>query len=76
MKMQFKFLSLKTLLFKFQIKNFDSISETSSQIRKSKEEIKKKLKDSIVNGARHENKELEKKASKVKITENASVAVT
>ena len=38
----------------------------------SKEETKKELKDSIINGEQHENKELEEKASKVLKTEDAT----
>ena len=37
--------------------------------------IKKELEDSIINGERHENKELEEKASKVKNTEDAAAVI-
>ena len=57
------------------MQNFDSILETSSKTRKSKEEIRKELKDSIITGERHENKELEEKASKVKNIEDAAAVI-
>ena len=49
------------------MQKFYSILETSNKTRKPKEEIKKERQGSIINGQRHENKGLDKKALKLKV---------
>ena len=41
-------------------------------MRKSKEQIKKQLSELIINGERHENKELQDKAEKIKKGDKAA----
>ena len=48
------------------MQNLESIVETSKKTQKTKQQIKKDLKDSIINGKRNENKGIEEKGSKMK----------
>ena len=49
----------------------ENIPETNINARKSKEQINKQLNESIINGERHENKELQDKAEKVEKSDKA-----
>lgn len=49
------------------MENLEVVDETIKKTEKTKKEIKKELEDSIINGERNENKDIDEKASKVEI---------
>ena len=69
------FCNIKLIRFVLLTCNFYSIPDTSSKTRKSKGEMTEDLEDSIINSDWNENKELEEKASKVKINEDAAAVI-
>ena len=57
------------------MQNFGSIPEPSAKTRKPKEDIKKEIEDPVINSERHENKELEEKARKIKNSEDMAAVI-
>ena len=55
-----------------QFHKLENIPETNINARKSEEQIKKQLNESIINGERHKNKKLRDKAGKVEKSDEAA----
>ena len=58
------------------MKNFEvDIEAMKKKPRKSKKEIKEELEESIINGEKHENKEIEEKARMFEKSEDAAEVI-
>ena len=55
------------------MQNFESASDNSNKLRKTKQKIKKELDDLIINGERHENRK--KNPAKLKKSENVAAVI-
>lgn len=49
----------------FILKPFDRVPHTSKKTQKSKQEVKKRLEESLINDVNHENKDIKEKGGKV-----------
>ena len=49
----------------FILKPFDRVPHTSKKTQKSKQEVKKRLDESLINDVNHENKDIKEKGGKV-----------